>query len=292
MIGAALRAALESRGDEVIVLTRGEPSAPGLVQWDPSRGVPQPRRLGDVDAVFNLSGAPLATRPWTRARRQILRDSRITATENLLASFARAEISPRVFVGIGHLGLFGDRGQNWIDDEARPGEGFLADLAVAWEAAHLSATDQLGSRAAVLRPSIVLSGTDGAFPTMVTPFQHGFGGWLGDGRQFTPWLSLTDTVRALIHLADNDSCRGGFNGSVPDPVPNRDWCEAIGRALEKPVRTHAPKWALRGALGELADGVFLASVRARPRKLLESGFVFDDPEIGALFRRLVRELET
>lgn len=290
MIGTALAEALRARGDEVTILTRGD-AGEGRIQWDPARSVPQPRRLAGTDVVFNLTGAPLATRPWTRARRTILTNSRVQATETLIRSLAKLDDPPPVFIGVGHLGLFGDRGTNWIDDDDPPGSGYLAELAVAWEAAHLDAADVLASRAAVLRLSIVLSADGGALPPMLTPFRHGFGGWLGDGKQYTAWASLEDTVRALIHLADTEGCAGGFNCSVPDPVRNADWCMALGRALDKPVRTHAPKWALRGALGELADAVLLASTRARPRKLLESGFTFEDDEVDEVFRRAVSAAE-
>lgn len=290
MIGTALADALRQRGDEVVVLTRGEVTGEGMIQWDPARGVPQPKRLANTDVVFNLTGAPLATRPWTRARRAILKNSRIQATESLLRSLGKNDGPPPVYVGVGHLGLFGDRGTNWIDDEDTPGTGFLSELSVAWEAAHLAAADVIGSRTAVLRMSIVLTAKGGVFPLMVAPFRHGFGGWLGDGKQYTSWLSLQDAVRALLHLADTPSCTGAFNGGVPDPCRNADWCRALGNALDKPVRTHAPKWALRGALGELADAVLLSSVRARPTKLLDSGFEFVDTDVEALFRRLVSEL--
>jgi uncharacterized protein (TIGR01777 family) len=289
MIGTSLANALAARGDEVLVITRRAPRSDRELQWDPARGLTSPRRLEGVDAVFNLAGAPIADRPWTTQRRKLLRDSRVRATETLLSSFEQLERPPRAFVGVGGLGLFGDRGEDWLDDDEPPGAGFLAELCVAWEHAQLSA-EQHGCRAAVLRMSVVLSPTGGAFPLMVRPFRY-VGGWLGDGRQYTPWISIRDAVGALIHLADHDRCRGAFNGTVPDPPHNKEWLKALGRVMHRPVMTHAPKWALRGALGELADGLLIASIRARPRKLLDTGYTFVDTDAEPTFQWLLERLE-
>lgn len=283
LIGTALTTALQARGDKVLVLTRGR-ATEAHVTWDPSRGVPNLRRLEGLDAVINLAGAPLAARPWTPHRRQVLRDSRVAATETLLRALSRLDEPPKVFVGAGSLGLFGDHGQGWIDDDQHVGDGFLADLCGEWETAHLLAADVLGSRAAVLRMGVVIASDGGVFPLLYRAFKHGFGGWLGDGRQYTAWISLRDAVGAFLHLLDTPGAAGGFNGSVPDPISNKAWCEALGEVAGHIPRTHAPKWALRGALGELADELLLASCRAKPRKLLETGFHFQDPEALNTFR--------
>lgn len=289
MIGSHLAAGLRDRGDEVIILTHRAPSEPDEVRWDPVRGVQQLARLEGIDAVVNLTGAALAKRPWTRARREELRTSRVDATEGLLRSLSRLDAPPGVFVGVSSLGLFGDRGDDVVDDDDPPGQGWFAELCAAWEAVHLRAEEELGARAAVLRMSVVLSPTGGAFPLMVRPFRY-VGGWLGNGRQFTPWISIRDAVRGLIHLVDHPGCKGGFNGTVPDPMRNKEWCRALGRAMHTPVVTHAPKWALRGALGDLADSLFLASVRAVPRKLQESGFQFMDTDAEKTFTWLIDQL--
>lgn len=289
LIGTALAERLRARGDEVYIVTRRSPRGEEEVQWDPSRGVLTPAQLEGLDAVYNLTGAPIADRPWTRARRKVLWESRVDATAVLLRSLADLERPPATFIGVGGLGLFGDRGDAIIDDDDPPGTGFLADLCIAWEAGHMAA-EELGARAAVLRMSVVLSPDGGAFPLMVRPFRY-VGGWLGNGRQYTSWISVRDCVGALVHLADHADCTGFFNGTVPEPIPNKEWCKALGRAVHRPVVTHAPKWALRGALGELADELFLASVRAVPRKLLASGYSFVDSDAEETFRWLVAELK-
>jgi uncharacterized protein (TIGR01777 family) len=288
-IGTKLRAALEERGDEVIVLTRGRTKLPGYLHWDASRGIARLRRLEGIDAFVNLAGEPLATRPWTSPRRKVLISSRIQATEILLEALTKLEQPPPVVLGVSSLGFFGDRGNEWVEDDERPGDRFLAKLASGWEAAHLSASARFPCRVGVVRLSIVLGSDGGVFPPLLKAFRFGFGGWLGNGRQYVPWTSMRDTVRILLHLLDHDGCEGVFNGSVPDPGTHRDWTEALARVLGKPGRAQAPAWALRGALGDLAEELLLASCRARPRRLLGAGFEFADPRIEELMLRLTSE---
>jgi uncharacterized protein (TIGR01777 family) len=291
MLGTWLGNALRDRGDEVYVVTRQDPIDAHELNWSTSRGIADVRRLEGVDAVVNLLGAPIAERPWTRMRRRTLRESRIDATGVLLQSLARLDKPPRTYVGVGHLGYYGARGEQMLDESSEPGEGFLAELARDWEAAHLRAHDALGARVAVLRLAVALSPTGGVFPLMVQPFRVGLGGWLGDGRQFLPWLSVRDTTAALRFLLDREDLSGIFNGCVPEPTRQKEWARALGRALNKPVLSNAPKWALRGALGDLADELYLASIRALPQRLTRAGFQFGDTDAEATFRWLVAAVD-
>jgi uncharacterized protein (TIGR01777 family) len=287
MIGTWLARTLRDRGDDVLILTRRAPASPDQIQWDPAKGIVSPKQLEGLDTLVNLTGAPIASRPWTRHRRRVLLDSRVKATHTLIAELETLVRPPKVYVGVGGLGIFGDRGEVEVDDDAPPGTGFLADLCVAWERAH-ARSEALGARWSVLRMSVVLSPTGGAFPLMVQPFRY-VGGWLGHGRQYTPWISIRDTVGALVHLAEQAKCQGAFNGTVPHPPQNKAWLKALGRVMHRPVVTHAPRWALRGALGELAGSLLIASIRAVPRKLLQSGSRFVDTDEEATFRWLLAE---
>lgn len=289
LIGGVLAESLRSRGDEVWILTREERDEEGWIHWNTSKGIVPLRTAEGMDAIVHLVGAPLAARAWTPRRRALLRESRIRSTEVIGASLARLDAPPRHWVGVGTLGLFGHRGASWIDDDDAPGEGFLADLGREWEEVQHSAAREVGARSAVLRMGVVLSARGGVVPPLLTPFRYGFGGWLGDGEQYTPWLAMDDAVGALTHLLDHEGCEGGFNGNVPEPVVLREWCEAFGQAVGKKVRGPAPTWAVRGALGELADALILSSLRARPRKLLESGYRFSQPELLPLLREIVAE---
>jgi hypothetical protein len=288
MIGTWLAGTLRARGDDVRIVTRHTPSGPDQIQWDPVKGIVSLRPLEGLDAIFNLAGAPLATRPWTRHRRRVLLDSRVRATHALIGQLETLVRPPAVYVGVGQLGIYGDRGAVEVDDDASAGSGFLADLCVAWEDAH-ARSEALGARWSVLRMSVVLSPTGGAFPLMVQPFRY-VGGWLGNGQQYTPWISIRDAVGAFVHLADRSECHGAFNGTVPNPPQNKAWLKALGRVMHRPVVTHAPRWALRGALGELAGSLLIASIRAVPRKLLQTGYRFVDADEEATFRWLLSEL--
>lgn len=290
MIGTWLARVLRERGDEVLIVTRGRPRRADHVQWDPLKKVHDADRLDGLDVVVNLTGAPIADRPWTKDRRKILWESRVDATHTLLDALASRSRPPKVFVGAGGIGVYGDRGEAVLDEYAAPGAGYLAELSLAWEQAQLDATKRFGARAAVLRMGIVLSPTGGAFPLMVKPFRVGLGGWLGNGRQYTSWISIRDCIGAFLHLVDHPGAQGPFNGTVPEPSVNKEWLKALGHVLHRPVITHAPKWALRGAFGELAEDLLLASVRAVPRKLVDQGYTFHDPHAEDAFQWLVSEL--
>ncbi|TVQ90115.1 MAG: TIGR01777 family protein [Deltaproteobacteria bacterium] len=291
MLGTWLGHALRDRGDEVFVVTRSEAEEEHELSWTSSRGIIDLRRLEGADAVVNLMGAPIADRPWTRMRRNTLRDSRIQSTATILQSLSRLDAPPKHYVGVGHLGIYGERGEQILDESDDPGEGFLAELALDWEQAHLAAERQLQARTAVLRMAVALSPTGGVFPLMIQPFRVGLGGWLGDGRQYLPWISVRDAVSAFLFLLDHPELEGLFNGCVPVPTRQKEWARALGRALNKPVVSNAPKWALRGALGDLADELYLASIRAVPQRLQKAGFSFQDAEAEATFGWLVACLD-
>jgi uncharacterized protein (TIGR01777 family) len=280
--------ALRARGDEVLVISRRAPRSAEEIRWDPDKGIERAGRLEGLDGIFNLAGEPLANRPWTRQRRARLWSSRVDSTATLVAALAGLQRRPPVLVGVSSTGIYGDRGDDVVEETTPTGTGFLAELSTAWEAGN-AAAEALGVRVAVLRMTVVLAPDGGAFPQVVRPFRY-MGGWLGNGRQYTGWVSRPDVVRALIHVATRSDLTGAFNASVPDPVTNREWSAALGRALNRPVVTHAPRWALRGALGELADALFLASIRAVPSRLLGSGFAFEDTDIEGTFRWLLREM--
>lgn len=290
MIGSALAESLRASGHEVWVLTRRAPESPYEIEWDPGKGFPNPRPLEALDGVVNLVGEHLADRPWTRARRQLLLDSRLKSTETLLTAMSELERPPGVYVGVGSLGIVGDCGDEVVRDDHPAGTGFLSELCVEWENAHYQAQEHLGARVAVLRMSVVLSPHGGAFPLMVQPFRY-VGGWLGDGRQYSPWISVRDCVGAFTHLLQTGGCEGPFSGTVPEPTTNKEWLKALGRAMNRPVVTHAPKWALRGAFGELAGSMLLASIRAVPEKLTASGYRFIDCDAETTFQWLLAEFE-
>lgn len=271
----------------MFVLTRSA-SAPHHREWSPTRGIADLASLEGLGAVVHLAGAPVADRPWTRRRRRTLRASRIDATATLLEGLRRLEIPPAAYVGVTGLWRYGHRGEDLLDEsDTGVAEGFLPELARDWEDAHLAAVD-LGCRTSVLRLATVFAPYGGVFPHLVKPFDLGFGGWLGPGQQFFPWLSLRDAVGALVHVLDTPTCSGSYNATVPEPVRNRDFFTALGLALDRRVRVQAPRWALRGAFGDFADEFLLASSRVLPQRLLDAGYAFADVAPEPAFRHLLQ----
>jgi uncharacterized protein len=288
LIGTALCARLEARGDVVVRLVRRPPS-PGEAQWDPVSGSIDSAALDGVHAAVNLSGAGIGDRRWTEARRVAIVSSRLQSTSLLARTLARLRPRPTVLVNASAIGIYGDRGDEALTEESQPGTGFLAELCQAWEQATVPAADA-EIRVVCLRSGVVLSASGGALARQLPLLRLGVGGRLGHGRQWTSWISLADETRAIVHLLDDARLSGAVNATAPQPVTNRDLTRALGRALHRPTALSVPRFALRAALGRgLADEVALASQRVLPARLTDAGFTFRHPEIdGALTELLGR----
>lgn len=286
-IGTALATSLRDRGDEMLILSRT--AAGAHYRWDPRKALPANPAFEDLDVVVNLMGEPIATRPWTRARREILRDSRIASTTSLLAGLGGLRRPPKAMIGITGLWRFGDQGDTPLTEDSRQvGPGFLATLAQDWEAVHFQGS-ALGMRVAVLRVGLVLGAEGGVVPLLMKPFLAGLGGWPGDGTAYSPWVSLRDTTRALLWLVDHPDQSGSFHVTSPSVCDQRTFFSTFGEALQRRAAISAPSWVLRGAFGCMAEELLLASARALPDRLTRAGFTFEDPEIAALWPKLVAE---
>jgi uncharacterized protein (TIGR01777 family) len=281
LIGTALIAAARQDGDEVIRLVRRPARAADEVTWAPgtARGGLDLGALGPLDAVVNLAGAPIAARPWTPARKAVLRASRIRSTSSLVSALTAMDQPPTTLVSGSAIGWYGDTGEREVDESAPAGTGFLADLVRDWEAAAEPAR-AAGLRVVTVRSGIVLSGHGGLLGSLTPLFRLGLGARIGAGRQFISWISDTDHIRALRYLLGNQSVAGPVNLTAPDPVTNAAFTAALGRALRRPALLRVPGAVLRAGLGELSSEL-LGSARVRPRRLLESGFVFRYPDIAS-----------
>lgn len=286
LIGRALAADLLDKGHEVRILSRdpsradGIPARAEMAEWDAvSPGTLAPL-LEDAQAVVHLAGASIADGRWTDARKRLIRESRVESTRAIAAALA-TPTAPRVLIQGSAVGYYGARRDQPVDEQAAPGDDFLARTCRDWEAASESVTGS-GVRRAVARTGVVLSVEGGALPKMALPFKLMAGGPAGDGRQWLPWIHIDDEVAALRFLIESDAAAGPFNLTAPHPVTNRDFSRALGRALGRPSLLPAPAFALRLALGEMATLV-LDGQRAVPRALLDAGFDFAYPESeGAL----------
>ena len=292
LVGTRLVDALRRDGEAVRVLTRrpqgrGIGSAVEAVGWDGLR-IPA-EALAGVRAVVHLAGEPVFAGRLTAARRQRIRTSRIESTQSIVETLADLPPAsrPSVLLCASAVGFYGSRGEERLDESAPPGEGFLADLCVEWERAALAA-NALGVRAVALRIGIVLAAEGGALARLVLPFRAGFGGRLGDGRQWFPWIHIDDLVGMLCTALRDERWRGPVNAVAPNPVTNAELTRTLGRMLRRPTLLPVPATMLRLALGELA-GELLDSRRVVPRAAQEWGFEFAHPSLEeALAEELLR----
>lgn len=292
LIGSAVADALLARGDEVVGLTRdperARPRNPTVrwYPWQPATERPPAEAFDHLDAVVNVVGEEINQRLTEPAKRRI-RESRVTASRNLIQGIKAAEQPPAVFVGQSAVGYYGDRGAAIVDEESERGEGFTAQLPVDWEAAQREAAE-LGMRVVILRTAPILSKNSGLIKQLRVPFKLGLGGPIAGGEQFLPWIHLEDEVALILWALDSDQVSGVLNASAPNPVTNREFSKALGRAFHRPAVIPVPKLAvaaLRG--GELADAV-AGGARVIPRRALDLGFQFRHPEIDEALESALR----
>lgn len=282
LIGDALCVSLRQRGDTVVRLVRRAPTASDELRWDPATRHLDPGALEGADAVVNLAGAGIGDERWSPARKHEIIASRVDTT-HALATAAAAVGSVRL-VGGSAVGYYGDRGDEVLTEDSPPGTGFLTEVVRAWEGAAQPALDA-GVPVAFARTGIVLAPQGGAAARLLTFTRLGLGGPLGSGRQWWPWITLVDEVRALLHLIDGD-LTGPVNVIGPAPARQRDVARALGRALGRPAVLPAPAPALRLVLGEFA-GDILGSQRAVPERLRDNGFRHDHESIESACTWLV-----
>ena len=288
LIGGALRRALAERGDEAVRLVRHATSAPDEVQWDPSRGRIDEGALDGVDAVVNLAGVGIGDRRWNPEHKREVERSRTDATgtvaQALVAHRDRTGEAIRL-VNASAVGYYGDRGEEHLPETSEPGQDFLSGVVVRWEGAARPAVDA-GLPVAFVRTGLVMAPEGGAFEQVVRLGRLGLGGPMGSGREWWPWITLVDEVRAILHLVDHPELVGPFNLVAPGVARQGEIASAIGSALSRPAFVPAPRFALRAVLGEFADYV-VASQRVEPEALLAAGFTFEHPELDGAVRWLV-----
>lgn len=272
LIGRALTQSLRERGDEVITLGRGG-SRDDVPTWDPASGTLDPSILEGVDAVVNLNGAGVGDKRWTDERKRVVRDSRIEPTRLLAETMATLESPPPVFISASAMGYYGDTGDDAVDESAPPGNDFLAQLCVDWEA-EAEPARRAGIRVVHPRTGIVLSRNSAALTPLLPLFRLGVGGPIGDGNQWWSWITIGDVVAALEFCIDHEIA-GPANLTAPNPVRNREFARALGRQLHRPASIPVPKIAVRIRLGrELAEAIGYGSQRVLPTALLDAGYEF------------------
>jgi uncharacterized protein (TIGR01777 family) len=285
-IGHALTSRLLGMHHHVIAWVRDVEKARAALGSDielVSAGSDLGEPISRADAIVNLAGESIFGR-WTSARKRAIVESRVNLTRAIANAVSRSASRPTVFISGSAVGYYGDRGDEIVDDDAPPGDDFLATLCREWEAAALGAS---GTRVFIVRTGIVLGKNGGALPNMVMPFRFGMGGPIGSGRQYVPWIHLDDYLAIIMAALEDDRMRGPMIAAAPKPVTSRDLAKAIGAVLHRPSFMPVPAIALRILLGEAA-AMLLTGQRVRPRRLEELGFKWRFSTIEAALSDLLQ----
>ncbi len=297
-LGRTLIERLSSSDDEVVVLTRGASSRESparhrhvrQVAWSPDGTATGEwvRAIDGADAVVNLAGAGIADKRWTAERKALLLSSRVDSTRSLVAAVRSVQVPPSVFVQGSAVGYYGATSSDAIFDESSPaGDDFLASMAAAWEK-EAAPVAELGVRLVVLRTGLVLAREGGVLPQMSLPFRLFGGGPVSSGRQFMSWIDRDDWSSLAHWMLTTAEARGPFNASAPGPVTNETFSAALARAMRRPNWMRVPAFALRLAVGEMADSLLLKGQRVVPRRALDLGYRFRFPEVEGALRDLLR----
>jgi uncharacterized protein (TIGR01777 family) len=292
-IGRALCQALH-HDYEIIALSRDASRGAGVigqwvevVEWDARTAGTWARQAEGAHAIINLAGENLAAGPWTQSRRASIVQSRTNSAGAIVDAVSGVRAKPAVVIQASGINFYGPRGDELLTEDAGVGSGFLADVCRRTEAT-AAQVERSGVRHVALRSGLVLGRKGGVLPRFVTPYRFFVGGTLGSGRQWLPWISLEDEIRAIRFLMENQNLHGAFNLAAPNPVTMGEFSHTLGRVLGRPAWTNVPAFVLRLVFGRMADEVLLASLKAVPKRLLEAGFTFRYPQLQAALEAAIR----
>jgi len=285
LVGSALRSTLKAAGTDVTPLVRAAAKS-GEIEWHPNRGSIDAPALEGFDAVINLSGDGIANGRWTEEKKHRIVDSRVNGTRLLSETMANLARKPGAFINASAVGFYGSRGDELVDEESGPGEGFLANVCRQWESATAPA-EQAGIRVVKLRLGVILTPNGGIMGSMLRPFKLGLGGKVGSGEQVISWVAMDDVVAAIDFILQNDSLRGPINVVAPHPVTNEEFTKILGRVLSRPTFMAMPAFAARLVFGEMADEMMLSSTRVSPKALEGAGYEFQYPQLEPAMQHLL-----
>ncbi len=281
-LGAPLVSRLRGDGHRVTTLVRSQDAGATSSRWDPAGGIVDQTLIDSADSVINLSGAPIAHWPWTKAYQRTLLESRVSATTTLAAAIAAAPKPPILISASGMSAYGSDRGTEPLTEQSASGDGVLANVVKHWEAAAQPAIDA-GARVCFVRTSLVLDRRGGTLKTLLPIFRLGLGGKLAGGKQYFSVISHNDWLRAVTFLLNHQSAAGPFNFASPNPVTNAEFTRELGHALHRPTPLPVPGFAIRIGLGSLSTEL-LGSLRIIPEQLLATGFEFEQPDLPATLK--------
>jgi hypothetical protein len=291
LVGNALVSVLAKEGHTVCRLMRPETLVAGgtkdgfNVAWNPATGELGGAAVG-ADAVVNLAGASIGGGRWTAGRKEVLRTSRIDTTRALIGALAKMNARPSVMVSASAIGIYGNSGDDVLTEESKTGGDFLAGVAREWEAEALK-SEALGIRVVLARFGIILAREGGALAKMLLPFKMGVGGRLGSGQQWMSWVTLEDVVGILRMAIEKAGMRGAVNVVAPGAARNAEFTKVLAKALRRPAFFPAPEFALRLALGEMADALLLSSQRVAPSRLEQIGYRFLHADLATALKSVL-----
>lgn len=294
-LGRAFAQTLSSNEYEVITLTRNPdkiknlPSGMRAVQWDGRTAQGWGELANGAYAIVNFAGESIGypPLPWSADRKRKIRESRVNAGHAMVDAIQATTEKPRVLIQSSAVGYYGSHGDAVLTEETAAGNDFLAQVCKDWETA-TAEVGSLGVRRVVARTGLPLAKKSGVFPLLALPFKFFAGGPLGGGKQYIPWIHLTDYLAALHFLIEHAALRGAFNLSAPSPVTNAEFSRALGQAMHRPAWLPVPAIVLQTALGEMADQLLLTSQRMIPKRLQEAGFKFQFPDVTAALRDVLK----
>lgn len=295
LIGTSLLEMLERKGHETVPLVRPESAQRGAnttrtqtVRWDPVTGQFDATAAEGADALVHLAGASIAGGRWNSSRKNLLRTSRVDATRHLVGALSRLQHPPCVIVASSAIGYYGDRGDEQLLETSPPGGDFLSALCRDWEA-ETARGAEFGARVVMLRFGIILAAEGGALLRMALPFKLGAGGRLGSGQQWMSWLTLGEATSMICFALANNELTGPANAVAPNPVRNADFTPILAKTLRRPAVFPAWPFALRLALGEMADALLLSSQRVIPSQLELTGYRFIQPDLAMALAEAFRK---
>jgi uncharacterized protein (TIGR01777 family) len=285
LTGSSLSALLTTGGHTVIPMTRDRARADAgdAIYWDPAADTVDAESLKGVDVVVHLAGEPINAVRWTAEKKRAIRDSRVNGTALIGRTIAQLPGGPDSMVMASAVGFYGNRKDEWVDEYAGGGKGFLADTVKDWEGAARRA-EGAGIRVAKVRFGLVLSPRGGALPRMLWAFKSGLAGRIGSGKQYVPWIDLDDATGILFHAVMNGEARGVLNGAAPNPVTNAAFTDILGRVLNRPTVVPVPALAVKAMLGEMGEELLLQGQRVRPKRTMESGYEFRFTDLESSLR--------
>ena len=270
LVGTELSKQLRELGHEPVALVRRTATRDNEVSWNPGVEELDDKLMESIDAVVNLGGATTGRIPWTKKYMQAIISSRLDSTKTLVDAINRAKNQPRVLISGSASGIYGNRGDEILNEDSGRGSGFLADLASQWEAEAAKAD----TRVVYARTTMVMSKKLGALGRLLPLIKAGIGGPLGSGQQWWAWISLEDEARAIIHLINDEQASGPYNLTAPEPATCEQIVKSLGKALRRPTFLRVPAWAMRLLVGVAAEELLLCSQKMSANKLLDSGFKF------------------